>query len=147
MSTTATSNAVANCLRIADEIYNQGRIAVIDDVFGPGYVEHIPMPPDFPTGAEAVKLYVTLVRTAFPDFHYTLEDVFEGGDRVVLRRIASGTQTGEFMDSSATGKAATWQEIHIARCVDGLIAEHWANFDQLGMLQQLGVIPIAVTAS
>jgi predicted ester cyclase len=132
---------VATLSRIPNELYNEGSLAVLDEVFAPGYIEHFPLPPGFPAGAEAVRLYVTLVRTAFPDFRYTVEDVVAEGDTVVFRLTASGTQRGEFMGLPATGRAATWQEIHVGRCEGGKLVEHWAVIDQLGLLQQLGAIP------
>ena len=60
---------------------------------------------------------------------------------MVQRLTARGTMTGAFMGMPATGKSATWTEIHIARVANGKLTEHWSNIDQLGMLQQLGVIP------
>ncbi len=62
---------------------------------------------------------------------------------MVGRFVAKGTHTGEFMGVAPTGKAVTWTEIHIARLEDGQIAEHWANVDQLGIMRQLGVLPLA----
>ena len=63
------------------------------------------------------------------------------GDRVAGRLTASGTHQAELFGMPATGKRATWFEIHIARFANGKLIEHWGTIDQLGMLQQLGVIP------
>ena len=81
------------------------------------------------------------LKTAFPDLRYTIEDAFDGGDQVVHRATASGTMTGDFMGMPATGKRATWTEIHIGRVVNGRLTEHWGLVDQLGMLVQLGIVP------
>ena len=78
---------------------------------------------------------------ALPDFHYTIEDMIAEGDKVVVRLTAQGTQMGEFGGIPATGKHATWTEMPIGRIASGAIAEHWGEIDNLGMLQQLGVIP------
>jgi predicted ester cyclase len=137
----SAQSVVANISRIPNELYNEGNLAILEELFAPGYVEHWPLPPGFPTGVEAVRLFVTLVRTAFPDFRYTIEDVFVGGDKLTMRVTASGTQRGDFMGIPATGRSATWQEIHIARCEGDRLAEHWVVVDQLGLLQQLGVVP------
>lgn len=142
----STQSIIANASRIPNELYNKGNLAILAELFTPGYVEHTPLPHGFPTGVEAVRLFVTLVRTAFPDFHYTIEDLFVGGDRLTMRVTASGTQRGDFMGIPATGHSATWQEIHIARLEGDRLAEHWVVVDQLGMLQQLGVIPTAEAA-
>jgi predicted ester cyclase len=88
-----------------------------------------------------LKAFATAVRAAFPDFHYTVEDEIAEGDKYVVRLTARGTMQGAFLGMPATGKQATWTEVHVARVVGGKLAEHWACIDQLGMLQQLGVIP------
>jgi steroid delta-isomerase-like uncharacterized protein len=87
------------------------------------------------------KIFVSALRAAFPDFQYSVEDVIAEGDKVVVRLTARGTQKGEFAGMPASGKQATWSEIHIADLADGRIVEHWVVQDQLGMLQQLGFIP------
>ena len=69
-----------------------------------------------------------------------VEDFLDAGDRFVHRLTASGTMKGEFVGIPATGKHATWTEIHIGRIVNGRLTEHWGVIDQLGMLVQLGVI-------
>ena len=84
---------------------------------------------------------VGIFRTAFPDFHYTVEDEIAEGDKVVVRLTARGTQNGSFLGMPPSGKQATWSEIHIARMSSGKVVEHWVESDTLGMLQQLGVIP------
>lgn len=133
--------------RITDELFNQGNLGVVDEVFHPDYVEHYPLPPGFPTGREGVKSFVALVRQAFPDFHCAVDDEIVEGYRIVDRITYRGTQTGEFMGIPATGKSATWQAIHIGRFADGKLIEHWAIDDQLGLLRQLGVIPAGAPAS
>ncbi|MBI3978014.1 MAG: ester cyclase [Chloroflexi bacterium] len=127
--------------RIPEEVFNKGNLAIADEIFAADYVEHVPLPPGLPAGLEGLKQFVTIVRSAFPDFHYTIDDVIAEGDQVVFRLTARGTQQGEFMGIPPTGKQATWTEIHIGRAAGGKLVEHWANYDHLGMLQQLGVVP------
>ena len=78
---------------------------------------------------------------AVPDARYTVEDMIAEGDRVVSRFTMTGTQTGEMQGIPPTGKQCKVAGIDIFRVVDGKIVEHWDAVDQLGMLQQLGVIP------
>ncbi|MFL5805307.1 MAG: ester cyclase [Roseiflexaceae bacterium] len=78
---------------------------------------------------------------AFPDIQYTLEDLLAEGDRVVARFTARGTQRGVFQGIPATGSAAVVSGIAIYRLVSGKVVEQWLEYDQLGLLQQLGVIP------
>jgi predicted ester cyclase len=128
--------------RIPEELYNQGRLEVADEVVRADYIEHFPLPPGFPSGAAGLKAFVSALRAAFPDFRYTVEDEIVEGDRYVVRVTARGTMRGDFLGMPPTGKQATWTEIHIARVIDGKLAEHWPCIDQLGMLQQLGVVPM-----
>ena len=79
---------------------------------------------------------------AFPDLHLTVEDMIAEGDKVVTRFTSRGTQTGAFMGIPPTGKQVTVSSIVIARIADGKIVEEWGLDDQMGMLQQLGVIPV-----
>lgn len=71
--------------RIPEELYNQGNLAVADEVFAPDYIEHHPLPLDWPSGIPGVKQFVTMIRAAFPDFHYTIEDMMTEGDKVAVR--------------------------------------------------------------
>jgi predicted ester cyclase len=126
--------------RIPLEIFNQGKLELVDELYAPEYVERTPQPGMAPT-REGLKQFVTSLRTAFPDIRYTIEDSIECGDRFVHRVTAKGTMTGEFAGMPPTGKHATWTEIHIVRVVNEHVVEHWGLTQDLGMLVQLGVIP------
>lgn len=76
-----------------------------------------------------------------PDIQFTLVDLLAAEDKVVARFMARGTQTGMFQGIPATGRAAAVSGIAIYRLASGKIVEQWLEYDQLGMLQQLGVIP------
>jgi predicted ester cyclase len=126
--------------RIPLEILNLGRTELIDELFAPDYVDRTPQPGVPPT-REGFKQWVTALRAAFPDIRYTVEDTIEGGDKWVGRLRVSGTMTGDFAGMPATGKHATWTEIHILRLANSLVTEHWGLVQELGMMIQLGVIP------
>jgi predicted ester cyclase len=81
-------------------------------------------------------------KSAFPDLHFTIEDTLVEGDKIVWRWSSTGTNTGSMMGMPSTNKKATITGIEIYRIANGKIAERWGNFDQLGMLQQLGVVPM-----
>jgi predicted ester cyclase len=128
--------------RIVDEIYNQGKLAAIDELFAASYVERDPPVPGFPEGRAGVHQYFASLRSAFPDLRVVLEDVIAEGDKAVARLTATGTFKQSFMGMAPTGKRATWAEVHICRLSsNNQLVEHWGSVDQLGMLQQLGVIP------
>ena len=129
--------------RIPLEMYTQGNLAVADEVFATNYVEHHPLPPSFPSGREAVKRFVTGIRTAFPDLSYTIDDVIAEGDRVALKITGHGTHRGawELLPLPPTGRFVTWTEMHICRMDAGQLVEHWPVVDQVSLLQQLGALP------
>ena len=144
--TTATATMIE---RIPLEVINNNRFELIDELYATDYVEHTPQPGVPPT-REGFKQTAIALKKAFPDLRYTIDDVIDGGDRIVHRLTASGTMKGDFAGMPATGKYATWTEIHIGRVVNGRLTEHWGVIDQLSMLIQLGVIespvPVPVTA-
>jgi steroid delta-isomerase-like uncharacterized protein len=132
-----TQENKASSRRFLDEVLNRGNLAVIDELTGPNFVDHS-IPPGVPATIEGFKGFVTMLRAAFPDLHFTIEDTIAEGDRLVQRTTAHGTMRGDFQGMPASGKDATWSEIHITRFADGKVVEHWGLVDQLGMLAQLG---------
>ncbi len=132
-----TEENKASARRFLEEIVNRGNVAVIDEVTAPGFVDHS-APPGVPPTTEGFKAWITQFRAAFPDLQYTIEDEIAEGDRLVQRVTARGTMRGDFMGMPASGKTATWQEIHITRFEGGKAVEHWGVVDQMGMLVQLG---------
>jgi predicted ester cyclase len=137
---TMTTDTKTMVERIPLEILNEGKFGLIDEIYATDFVEHQTQPGVPPT-REGFKQTVIALKTAFPDLHYVIEDAIEGGDRIVHRLTASGTMKGDFAGMPATGKHATWTEIHIGRVANGRITEHWGLVDQLGMFVQLGVVP------
>ena len=92
-------------------------------------------------GLEAYKQFISMYFTAFPDSRFTIEDLIAEGDTVVVRYTARGIHQGNLMAIPATGKQASVTAIGIFRIADGIAVEEWVNMDDLGLLQQLGVIP------
>lgn len=127
--------------RFVEDVINQGNLDRFTDYFTADYVDHVPVPPGLPTGAEGFKMFFGALRAAFPDYHYTIEDTIIEGDKVVQRLTGHGTMKGALFGLPATGKHAAWSEIHISRMQGDKFVEHWANIDQLGQFQQLGLAP------
>ena len=80
--------------------------------------------------------------TGFPDIYHTIDDVIGEGDKAVVRFTLRGSHTGDFMGIPATGRPIEVSAIAMLTFVDGKVAQLNAQFDQLGMMQQLGVIPV-----
>jgi predicted ester cyclase len=126
--------------RIPLEVLNNGNFGLIDELLATDYVDHFAQP-GIPPTREGFKQFAIAFKTAFPDLHYVIEDTIESGERIVHRVTASGTMKSDFMGMPATGKRATWTEIHIGRVANGRLTEHWGLVDQMGMFVQLGVVP------
>lgn len=127
--------------RFYEEVVNQGKIDLIDEIVSPDIVEHEEFP-GLGGDRESVKQFFKMFRNAFPDVKFTLEDAIEEGDKVVARATMTGTHKGEFMDIPATGKPVTVALIDILRFdSNGKVAEHWGLTDTAAMMQQLGVMP------
>jgi steroid delta-isomerase-like uncharacterized protein len=127
--------------RFVDEIFNHGNVSLADELLAPDFVEHEELPPGIPAGREGVKHLSTMLRSAFPDLKATIHDIIAEGDKVVVRMTWSGTQKGEFMGIPPTGKSVSIGVFDIVRIAGGKLVEHWGQMDNMGMMQQLGVIP------
>jgi len=138
----STEQNKATTRRLLEEAWNKGNLGILDEYIAPGALNHDPNNPTAP-GPEGVKQIISMYRSAFPDLHFAIEQEIADGDYVVHRLIATGTQRGDLPALPATGKRATTTAIIINRFKDGKIVEGWAISDQLGLLQQLGVVPTA----
>jgi steroid delta-isomerase-like uncharacterized protein len=92
-------------------------------------------------GLDGLKKVITNTRTSFPDLHYTLEEIIEAGDKVVVRFTFHGTHKGEYRSIPPTGKKVSYSGIGIWHLAEGKFVEHWSNVDLYGLLQQLGALP------
>lgn len=118
---------------------HQGNLDGAEEVLAVDFVHHQPGSPTL--NREAFKQLGSVFLSAFPDMQGIIEDQVAEGDKVSTRMTISGTHRGELMGIPPTGKQITFTEFAIDRLVDGKIAERWNLFDNLGMLQQLGVVP------
>jgi len=125
-----------------DEAWNRGNVESQAGIFSPDY-EWAELPEVFGKGSQALMSFVLAFRAGFPDLHYRIEDVVANDDSVAWRVLGTGTHRGEFMGMPATGKVISVAAIIISRFESGLWREDHVCWDQLGMLQQLGVIPRA----
>ena len=127
--------------RLFEEVWNKGNLQVTDELFTPNYTHHDASTPDVGRGPESEKKRATLYRAAFPDFRLTIEDLIAEGETVMARWSCRGTHTGDLSGIAPTGKQFTISGVSIARFANGKMAEGWVNWDALGLMQQLGVVP------
>jgi steroid delta-isomerase-like uncharacterized protein len=118
-------------------VLNTGNLDAVDEILAPNYVRHDPNPLLEEAGPEKYKQAFTRLRHAFPDAHWTLEDVLVDGDKVTGRWTFHGTHEGPFFEIPPSGKRVTYPIIGIYRIEDGKIAEDWHIFHALGLWQQL----------
>ena len=131
----------ASLRRLLNEVVNQKRIPVFDEITTADFVEHEQLGPGLPPNREGAKQFFASAMKAFPDMRVTIDDEIATGDKVVMRSTWSGTHQGEFQGIGATGKRVTFQVIDICRFENGKIVEHWGLTDAMGLMQQLGAIP------
>ena len=127
--------------RQEEELFSGGKLDVADEVYAPSYVGHDPSNPEEVRGLQAAKRAASEYRKAFPDLQLSVEDLIAEGDRVAARLRFRGTHLGELNGIAPTGRRVDCTGSVISRIEEGKIAEDWANFDDLGMMQQLRVIP------
>ena len=130
-----------NVRRLFEEVWNKGNVAVADELFAPTYTHHNSSTPDVGRGPESEKKRATLYRNAFSDMRLTIEDLVADGETVVARWSCRGTHKGELNGIAPTGKQVNMTGISIARFTNGKMTEGFVNWDALGLMQQLGVVP------
>lgn len=119
----------------ADEAWWQKHIA-------PDFVRHDPGLPFVVRGPAGLKQLSDALNPGIPDMALPIEDVVAEGDKVLVRLRVTGTHGGDLMGLAPTGKAIDIGVMDLFRVEDGVIVEHWALLDNLGMLKQLGVTAI-----
>jgi steroid delta-isomerase-like uncharacterized protein len=140
---TATNQAIAR--RVFEEVFNAGNLDLIDTLASPDVVIHYGSAE--PTrGLEAYKRAFSASQPIFPDMHFTIEDLIAEGDRVVTRWTMRATHRGEYLGIAATGRQVTETGVSIYRIVDGKVVEGWVSSDDLGVMQQLGALPVPAQA-
>jgi len=132
--------------RLIEDVFSGGRLETADEILAPEAIGHDPALPEPTRGPEGLKAAATGYRTGFPDLTIKVEEQLAEGDSVCTRWTAVGTNTGEFWGIAPTGKQATVTGITIDRIAEGKIVESWTNWDALGLMQQLGVVPAATPA-
>jgi steroid delta-isomerase-like uncharacterized protein len=123
-----------------EEFFNQGNWALADELFSPTFINHDPAAPQA-RDREGLVRYFQGNHAGFPDGHTTADDIIAEGDKVVKRWTFRGTHSGEWSGMPPSGKQVTMTGFSMYRIDDGKIQEIWWNYDTLGLLQQLGVVP------
>ena len=136
MSTEA-NKAIAR--RFVAEIFEQGRPDAVDELVADGFVGHTWGASG--VGRDGLKAALQRLASTLADVRFSVDDMVAEGDRVVVRLTASARQVGSFMGLLPSGRSYEIGEIHMFRLVDGKVVEHWHQFDQVGLMRQLGAMP------
>jgi len=129
--------------RYAEQVWNSGNAEAIDTFIADNYVRHDAGIPMQIRGPEGIRQLFTVFRTGFPDINFSADLMMADGDMVAVVWQMTGTHKGELMGIPATGKPVAIKATEIYRIADGKIAEQWVAVDNLGMMQQIGAVPVA----
>src|SRR5260221_1378366 len=141
MATREEETNKAKFRRPYEEMFHQGNLAIAEEVIAPDCINHEVPPGMNNRGPESGRQVVMMLRTAFPDLHFTIEELVAEGDTVAGRVTLSGTHQGPLMGMAPTGRSVQQVSMHFVRFRDGKGVEHRAVRDDLGLMQQLGAIP------
>lgn len=126
--------------RFIGEVINNGDFSVLDELVQPNYVYR--SPDQELDGPEALKGLLAAYRIAFPDLNVRIDDLVNGGDRVVISVTLTGTHEGDLMGISPTGKRVKINGMILSHFEGGKIVKEWEILDMLAMFQQLGVVSL-----
>jgi predicted SnoaL-like aldol condensation-catalyzing enzyme len=128
-------------MRIFDEMWNQGKLNVADEVMTPETVFHSPIRPEPMLGPAPLKGIVGFLRGGFPDIQFKVDDIFGDGDLVGVRWTSRQTHTLTYMGVPPTGKTLHYTGYEVFRVVDGKVVEFWLIVNAMGVLSELGLAP------
>jgi len=124
--------------RIYDMI-NEDTLAKAEELIAPNAIDHGVK--DGSGAIEGLRNFVTMFRSAFPDLHFAIDQAIVEGNTLASRNTMTGTHKGEFMGAPATGKSFTVPGVDFMRFgADGRVVEHWGYQDEMGFMQQLGLM-------
>lgn len=138
--------------QFTEKAWNQGDLAICDELLAPTFVSHNAGAPD-QRGISEAKQFIGALRTTFPDVHYVIEELIFQNESCAARLLMTGTQSGplEFMPEAPSippsGKKVTLPVSIFLHITDGKVAEQWTFVDRLSLMEQLGVAPMPAAAT
>lgn len=133
--------------RMYNEAWNAGKLDVLSELIASGAAMHDPGNPGVGSGPEGMKQLISTYRGAFPDTQFTIESQMVEGDRVLTQWRARGTHKGALMGVPPTNRVVEITGMTLTRYANGKGVESWTNWDTLGLMQQIGVIPAIASAT
>jgi len=122
--------------RFVDEVFNHGRLDLVEEFLDASYVNH-DAPPNSPPGPEGVRQIVMTFRTAFPNLEITIEKQVAEGDLVCNLATTRGVQKGPLFGMPPTGRMVVMTGMTMVRIANGKIMESWVKNDMAGLMRQI----------
>ncbi len=132
-------------VRFYEEVANEGRLELLDEIAWHDHVEHNPFPQQG-QGSDGLKQRISMVRAAFNP-RFTIEHLIAEGDKVAVMWSNQGKHVGEWFGFAPTGKSLITHGVDIHLLRDGRLAEHWDVVDLVPFLSQVGVLPAPPAAA
>jgi len=127
-------------LRVTEEIWNQGRVELVDELIAEDLIDHLDLPGLEGRGRKRYRASVEMVLAGFPDFANPIDFVVAEDDHAVSYGRMTGTNTGDLMGLPPTGRSIDLETIGILRFANGMAVERWGVADNMVMMQQLGLL-------
>jgi steroid delta-isomerase-like uncharacterized protein len=127
--------------RLYEELWNKRKLEVVNEIISPSHALQAPNVVGSAVGPEAYKRQVLIMLAGYPDLHFSVEDLIAEKDKVVACWTLSGTHKGDYMGIPATNKKVSVEGMTMHNFANGKIMDSCSNWDALGMMQQLGVVP------
>lgn len=125
--------------RFYDEVVNQQKYELIDELLDENFVEHEEFP-GTSQDRDGVGQFFRLFRAAFPDMHCTVDRMIAEGDIVVTQTTTRGTHEGELLGVPPTGNKVEFSAIDIVRVANDKAVEHWGVTDTMALMEQIGAL-------
>ncbi|MEP7375187.1 MAG: ester cyclase [Chitinophagaceae bacterium] len=125
-----------------NEVWNKGKVELLDELIAPAYLNHSSSIAGAPPGPEGLQPIVIAMRKAFPDLCYEIKDLIITPDRIVARVVMTGTHQGDFFGLAPTGQKIKVDQVNIEYVTGGKITEHWRITDELSLMKQLEFVKI-----
>lgn len=143
----STQSNLAATRRMIEEVWNEGRFGLLDELVADDFVNHDPADPGDVRGRDAYRARIAMYRTAMPDLKISIEKAFAADEFVAMRWRAEGTNDGELEGLPTTHKRVSVSGMSIGRHDDdGRLLENWDQWDNMGFMAQLGMLPEAAAA-
>jgi steroid delta-isomerase-like uncharacterized protein len=146
----SAESAKAVVRRSTEEVQNQGKFDVFEELFADDFVDHTPQPDTTRDKVGVRKLY-SYIRAAFPDFHAEIHWQLADGDHVTTYKTYHGTHEGYFLGVAPTHRQIHFETVDVMRVQNGKITDHWGVGNLLSLMQQIGgwtpPVPVKGTAS